>query len=228
MTFDRVTPVQKQEARDLIRRAKRRGFHIALTKDQLNDPEIVGKIFRIYGNPPSDGQFDRAARIAKYLKLKLTLEQAMNRWHCKKFVRDNGDQVPGGMPTGSQVDLAEQLAAYHGIDVPSAARVSLDDWNAFFQEHLGREERDLLHELEFQLGISVDMKSYGSMVYHLRRSKRIFSTQDSLRMAKLDRVRELLRTGEDPFSLALDLGVDQQTVFSVVKELEAEGHELVY
>ena len=226
--LDRVTPVQKQEARDLMRLAKRRGFRLSLTKEQLNDPECVGRFFAIYGDWPSHALFNKAARIAKYLKVKLTVDQAMNKWHCKKFIRESRSNVPGGMPSEAQIELAEQLADYHGIDVPDAVRISLDDWNAFFQKYLGREERDTIQELAFQLGIYIDTESYGSMVYHLNLSKRILSNRDALKEAKLDRVRELLKKGEDPFSLALDLDVDEEAVFSVVKELEAEGHELVY
>ena len=149
--FDRVTPVQKQEARDLIRLAKRRGFRLSLTKDQLNDPKCVGRFFAIYGDPPSHALFNKAAGIAKYLKVKLTVEQAMNKWHCKKFIGESRGNVPGGMPSEAQIELAGQLADYHRIDVPDAVRISLDDWNAFFQKYLGREERDTIQELAFQL-----------------------------------------------------------------------------
>lgn len=226
--FDRVTPVQKQEARDLIRFAKQRGVRLALTKEQFNDPKCIGRFFAIYGDPPSHALFNKAAGIAKYLKVKLTVEQAMNRWHCKKFIGESRGSVPGGMPSEAQIELAEQLADYHGIKVPDAVRVSLDDWNDFFRKYLGRKERDTIQELAFQLGIYIDTESYGSMVYHLNLSKRILSNRDTLKEAKLDRVRELLKKGEDPFSLALDLDVEEKAVFNVVKELERQGYELIY
>lgn len=225
---DRVTPVQKQEARDLIRLAKRRGFRLSLTKDQLNDPKCVGGFLAKYGNRPPDFLFRKVAGIAKYLKVKLTVEQAMNKWHCTKFLGESRAKVPGGIPSEAQIELAEQLADYHEINVPDAVRVSLDDWHAFFQRYLGREERDILEEMERELAKYVDTESYGSMVYHLNRSKRIFSNRDSLNEAKLDSARELLIKGEDPFSLAQDLNIPEQAVFNVVKELEAQGHELVY
>ncbi len=223
--FDRVTPVQKQEARDLIRLAKRRGFRLSLTKEQLNDPKCVGRFLAIYGNPPSDALFHKAAGIAKHLKVTLTVEQAMNKWHCQKFINDNKSSIPGGPPSEKQIRLAEQLADYHEIVLSDEVRVSLEEWNAFFAKHLGREEIDYLHEIQIELAIRIDFGNYGNMVRYLTSYKGVLDDPTLLREAKEDRARVLLLGGEDPFTLAEDLRLDIDRVFEIERELETEPFE---
>ncbi len=220
--FDRVTPVQKQEARELMRLAKRRGFRLSLTKERLDDPECVGRFFAIYGDPPSHALFNKAAGIAKYLKVKLTVEQAMNKWHCRKFINDNKSSIPGGPPSEKQIRLAEQLADYHEIVLSDEVRVSLKGWNAFFAKHLGREEIDYLHEIQIQLAIRIDFGNYGNMVRYLTQYKGVLNGPTLLREAKEDRARVLLLNGEDPFALAEDLQLDIDRVLEIERELEAE------
>ena len=220
--FDRVTPVQKQEARDLFRLAKRRGFHLSLTKEQLNDPKCVGRFLAIYGNPPSDREYRKAVLIAKHLRVRLTPEQAMNKWHCRKFINDNKTNIPGGAPSDKQIRLAEQLADYHEIVLSDEVRVSLDEWNAFFAKHLGREEIDYLHEIQIELSIRIDFGNFGNMMRYLTEYKGVLDDPTLLREAKEDRARVLLLNGEDPFTVAEDLELDIDRVLEIERELEAE------
>lgn len=228
LTFDRVTTVQKQEARDLFRLAKRRGFRLALTKEQLNDPAELGRCLAIYGTPPSDREFRRAARIAKCLKAKLTLEQAMNRWHCRKFINDNKHATPGGPPSAELIKSAIILADRNNKRVPEEGFVSAVALQAFFDENWGDEERDVLQEIVNEFAIKVDFSNPQSMAETLRRWEPGLRDPATKLEFKKERIRHLLSTGHPPDGLADALNVDERIVFECVDELEAEGFEIAY
>lgn len=226
--FDRVTPVQKQEARDLIRRAKRRGFRLSLTKEQLDDPKCVGRFLAIYGNPPPDFLFRKAARIAKYLDMETTPEQAMNKWHCRKLINDNQNKIPGGPPAPELIESAIILANRNRKRVPEEGFISAIVLQKFIDENLGDEAKDVLGEIADQFAIKVDFSNPQSMAETLRRFEPGLGNPIAKLEFKRERIRYLLAKGHTPDGLADDLKVDESIVFECVNELEAEGYEIAY
>lgn len=226
--FDRVTPVQKQEARDLIRLAKRRGFRLAISKEQMSDPAELGRCLAIYGNPPPDHIFRKAARISKCLNIRLTLEQAMNTWHCRKFINDNKHATPGGPPSQELIESAIIMAKRNNKTVPEEGFVSAIALQAFVDENLGEKERELLGEIVEKFAIKVDFTDPQSMAETLRRWEPGLANLATTLEFKKERIRHLLSTGHPPDGLADDLKVDERIVFECVNELEAEGCEIAY
>ena len=231
MAFDRVSAVHRQEAKDLIRLARRRGVDIQPAADQLDDPDFMARWFRHYGDPPGDRLLAVAQRLARTLGRNLTALQAMNRWHCRHLIQAHEADVQVRLPSERQIALARRLARHRGVALPEAAEVSLTAWDDFMASHCTRDDFDKVDELVWQLQIPLagkNPRSYGFAVPVLIENEHLLDDPEALEAARHVRMGDMLRNGMPVDEVIIVFGCEAAVVEQIARELEGQNYEIAY
>ena len=219
----------RRRAREIKRVAKGRSMKLAQTKDEMNDPAAIGRFLSFYGDYPSDRKWAFAARIAESLGMKLTDEQAMNNFHCGRFIKANEAKFYSIAPSLKQIHLAERLASLRGVAFPRKCRLDHDQWESFMRANLTREDEIRVEDYLSDFAIpqaAVDLANFGEFVKFLSRATDAANDPHALALARKMRIKEMLIGKEHPATVAEFFLEDENTIDGIAKRLEGEGYEI--
>lgn len=220
-----VAYFEKSEVRDLLSIARGRGLRIPQpSAEQLSDPEFILSIRRRFGHYPNDAIYGRAKRLAGHLGHTLSEAERMNRVACMRFITDNRDRQPTPPPSLDQIKLMNWLADLKGLTPPPECEDSRAAWGEFMQANITADDKERGYEaiVKLQKG-GIEIASYGGQVRALALAIRLETLGAK---AIEERIDEMLRGGEFPDQVALDLNVPTDMVYKRSAALEASGEPL--